>query len=210
MNVADPIRRVSVVSTGQVQIRPDHEASNWRPMAWWLLASRRWTGPRPINAYVIEHRGAQRPVGRAGAGDAGEPLQGAGRALGHRAAHRRLDELDEHPAGELRRRGVLARPLRRGQRLLIATPAVAQHRVRPPNEAERSSLTPAPHVVGGDLDQMSGLCFPAVEDGQDQGAVRHADGRYQEAVNPQAMTISACGCELRRGKHSVIKRPRYQ
>ena len=56
MNDDDPIRRVSVVSTGQVQIRPDHEASSWRPMAWWLLASRRWTGPRPINAYVIEHR----------------------------------------------------------------------------------------------------------------------------------------------------------
>jgi len=27
MNAADPIRRVSVVSTGQVQIRPDHQAS---------------------------------------------------------------------------------------------------------------------------------------------------------------------------------------
>jgi glyoxylase-like metal-dependent hydrolase (beta-lactamase superfamily II) len=56
MNMSDPIRRVSVVSTGQVQIRPDHEASAWRPAIWWLLASRRWTGPRPINAYVIEHR----------------------------------------------------------------------------------------------------------------------------------------------------------
>ena len=56
MNVSDPIRRVSVVSTGQVQIRPDHLASTWRPTVWWLLASRRWTGPRPINAYVIEHR----------------------------------------------------------------------------------------------------------------------------------------------------------
>jgi len=56
MNVTDPILRVSVVSTGQVQIRPDHEASTWRPAAWWLLASRHWTGPRPINAYVIEHR----------------------------------------------------------------------------------------------------------------------------------------------------------
>jgi N-acyl homoserine lactone hydrolase len=56
MNVSDPIRRVSVVSTGQVQIRPDHRASTWRPTFWWLLASRRWTGPRPINAYVIEHR----------------------------------------------------------------------------------------------------------------------------------------------------------
>ena len=56
MSVTDPILRVSVVSTGRVQIRPDHLASTWRPTAWWLLASRRWTGPRPINAYVIEHR----------------------------------------------------------------------------------------------------------------------------------------------------------
>jgi N-acyl homoserine lactone hydrolase len=46
MNVTDPIRRVSVVSTGQVQIRPDHVASSWRPTFCWLLASRRWTGPR--------------------------------------------------------------------------------------------------------------------------------------------------------------------
>jgi N-acyl homoserine lactone hydrolase len=56
MDVSDPVRRVSVVSTGHVQIRPDHLASTWRPTFWWLLASRRWTGPRPINAYVIEHR----------------------------------------------------------------------------------------------------------------------------------------------------------
>jgi N-acyl homoserine lactone hydrolase len=56
MNVTDPIRRVSVVSTGQVQIRPDHLASTWRPTYVWLLSSRSWTGPRPINAYVIEHR----------------------------------------------------------------------------------------------------------------------------------------------------------
>jgi N-acyl homoserine lactone hydrolase len=46
MNVTDPIRRVSVVSTGQVQIRPDHVTSTWRPTAVWLLASRTWTGPR--------------------------------------------------------------------------------------------------------------------------------------------------------------------
>jgi|HubBroStandDraft_3_1064219.scaffolds.fasta_scaffold80216_2 hypothetical protein len=43
MNVSDPTRRVSVVSTGQVQIRRDHEASSWRPTIWWLLASRSWT-----------------------------------------------------------------------------------------------------------------------------------------------------------------------
>ena len=56
MNVTDPIRQVSVVSTGQVQIRPDHLASTWRPTYVWLTSSRSWTGPRPINAYVIEHR----------------------------------------------------------------------------------------------------------------------------------------------------------
>jgi hypothetical protein len=53
MNTNDPIRRVSVLSTGHVQIRPDHEASTWRPTLWWLLTSQQWTGPRPINVYVI-------------------------------------------------------------------------------------------------------------------------------------------------------------
>ena len=56
MSPNDPIRRVSIVSTGHVQIRPDHVSSTWRPMFLWLLTSRQWTGPRPINAYVIEHR----------------------------------------------------------------------------------------------------------------------------------------------------------
>ena len=55
MNLAHLVGRVSVVSTGHVQIRSDHESSSWRPTAPWLLASRQWTGPRPINAYVIEH-----------------------------------------------------------------------------------------------------------------------------------------------------------
>ena len=56
MNPNDPIRRVSVVRTGNVQIHPDHVSSTWRPMFLWLLTSRQWTAPRPINAYVIEHR----------------------------------------------------------------------------------------------------------------------------------------------------------
>ena len=56
MTTKDPVLRVSVVSTGHVQIRPDHEASTWRPTFLWLLTSREWTGPKPINAYVIEHR----------------------------------------------------------------------------------------------------------------------------------------------------------
>jgi N-acyl homoserine lactone hydrolase len=56
MQANDPISRVSVLSTGSVKIRPDHRSASWRPMPWWLLTSRKWTGPSPINAYVIEHR----------------------------------------------------------------------------------------------------------------------------------------------------------
>ena len=50
-----PINRVSVVSTGTVQIRPQHVETNGTPLLWWLNTSRRWTDPRPINVYVIEH-----------------------------------------------------------------------------------------------------------------------------------------------------------
>ena len=51
----NPIRRVSIVSTGTVQIRPQHVESNGTPLMWWLNASRTWTAPRPINVYVVEH-----------------------------------------------------------------------------------------------------------------------------------------------------------
>ena len=50
-----PVNRVSVVSTGTVQIRPEHVETNGTPLLWWLNTSRRWTDPRPINVYVIEH-----------------------------------------------------------------------------------------------------------------------------------------------------------
>jgi len=56
MNTAvRPIRKVSVVSTGTVRIRPQHVESAGSPLLWWLLTSRKWTPPRPINVYVIEH-----------------------------------------------------------------------------------------------------------------------------------------------------------
>ena len=51
----NPIKRVSVISTGSVQIRPEHVETNGTPMLWWLNTSRKWTAPRPINVYVIEH-----------------------------------------------------------------------------------------------------------------------------------------------------------
>jgi glyoxylase-like metal-dependent hydrolase (beta-lactamase superfamily II) len=49
------VGRVSVISTGTVDIRPQHVRADGTPPLWWLMTSRRWTGPRPINAFVIEH-----------------------------------------------------------------------------------------------------------------------------------------------------------
>jgi N-acyl homoserine lactone hydrolase len=54
--MSDPIKKVSVVSTGTVSIRPQHVESTGSPMMWWLLTARQWTKPLPINSYVIEHR----------------------------------------------------------------------------------------------------------------------------------------------------------
>ena len=56
MTTPGPIHRVSVFSTGSVQIRPDHVAATWKPTMLWLTTSRTWTAPRPINVFVIEHR----------------------------------------------------------------------------------------------------------------------------------------------------------
>jgi N-acyl homoserine lactone hydrolase len=52
----DPISRVSVLSTGTVRIRPEHVGPTRMNTYVWLATSRRWSQPRPINAYVIEHR----------------------------------------------------------------------------------------------------------------------------------------------------------
>jgi N-acyl homoserine lactone hydrolase len=58
MNHTDSIRRVSVISTGTVRVHPEHMACTWQPTFLWVLMSRRWTAPRPVNVYVIEHRDA--------------------------------------------------------------------------------------------------------------------------------------------------------
>src|SRR5712691_11489796 len=49
------VRAVSVFSTGSVQIHPEQPYGTRKPLYWWLLTSRQWTPPRPINVYVIEH-----------------------------------------------------------------------------------------------------------------------------------------------------------
>ena len=51
---ADAVKAVSVVSTGTVEIHPEHPYGTKKPLYWWLLTSRQWTPPRPINTYVIE------------------------------------------------------------------------------------------------------------------------------------------------------------
>jgi glyoxylase-like metal-dependent hydrolase (beta-lactamase superfamily II) len=51
-----PINRVSVISTGSVAIRPEHVGPTRKNLYVWLFTSTRWTAPRPINAYLIEHR----------------------------------------------------------------------------------------------------------------------------------------------------------
>ena len=55
MSTADPISRVAVVSTGAVAIRPEHVGPTNKSQTRWLLTSRSWTAPLPINVYVIEH-----------------------------------------------------------------------------------------------------------------------------------------------------------
>ena len=54
-NGTDPVKAVSIVSTGTAEIHPEQPYGSRKPLYWWLLTSRRWTPPRPINAYVIEH-----------------------------------------------------------------------------------------------------------------------------------------------------------
>ncbi|GAB3826252.1 N-acyl homoserine lactonase family protein [Dactylosporangium cerinum] len=56
MHPHNPIAKVSVLSTGTVAIRPEHVGPTWKNTYVWLFTSRRWTDPRPINVYVIEHR----------------------------------------------------------------------------------------------------------------------------------------------------------
>jgi N-acyl homoserine lactone hydrolase len=46
---------VAVLSTGTAQIHPEHMFGSRKPLYWWILTSRQWCPPRPINVYVIEH-----------------------------------------------------------------------------------------------------------------------------------------------------------
>ena len=51
---ADPVKAVSVISTGTVRIHPEQLYHIRQPLYWWRVASRLWTLSRPIDVYVIE------------------------------------------------------------------------------------------------------------------------------------------------------------
>jgi N-acyl homoserine lactone hydrolase len=56
MTAVDPIARVAVLSTGTVAIRPEDVGPTKKSQTNWLLTSRTWTKPLPINVYVLEHQ----------------------------------------------------------------------------------------------------------------------------------------------------------
>ena len=60
---AGAVKAVSVISTGTVRIRPEHPYGTRKPLYWWLLTSRRWTPPRPVNVSEILQRGQLPGVG---------------------------------------------------------------------------------------------------------------------------------------------------
>jgi N-acyl homoserine lactone hydrolase len=55
VTTSTPIASMGMVSTGSVQVHPDHVAATWKPMMLWMLTSTKWAAPRPINVAVIEH-----------------------------------------------------------------------------------------------------------------------------------------------------------
>lgn len=52
----DPVRRMARLSTGTVDIHPEHAYGSRTPTYWWILTSNDWLTQLPINVYVIEHR----------------------------------------------------------------------------------------------------------------------------------------------------------
>lgn len=55
MKSTTPVVRTTAFSTGTVRVHPEHVAATWKPMMLWMLTSRSWTDPLPINVFVIEH-----------------------------------------------------------------------------------------------------------------------------------------------------------
>lgn len=50
----EPIQSVSVISTGSVEVHPEHIFGTRKPSLWWIFTSKRWV-EIPIYVFVIEH-----------------------------------------------------------------------------------------------------------------------------------------------------------
>ena len=140
----DPVRAVSVISTGSVEIHPEHSHGSKKPLYWWLLTSRQWLPPRPINVYVVEHARRtgvvrHRPGPRLGDGPVVLPRRIQRRRLrpAGQIPHRRARD-SRRATGHPR---VLDRRRRQGGHL---PPAPGPHRRDPPTRRQR-----APHHCGG-------------------------------------------------------------
>src|ERR1700749_838137 len=117
-----------------------------------LTLAERGTGPR---------FGAKRPVGAAGAGRLGKPLESAGCARGLAAADGRLDQLRELPSEDAYV-VVLAHQLGGGEGLVVVAEAVVQQGGRV-LAGHSPPLTTARHAVHGGRDELGepGLTAPA-------------------------------------------------
>lgn len=52
----NPITQVTAISTGSVQIHPEHVHGSRLPVPVWLLLSTVWGAPRPVHCFIVEHR----------------------------------------------------------------------------------------------------------------------------------------------------------
>jgi hypothetical protein len=50
---AAAVKAVSAISTGTVQIHPEHPFGTRKPLYWWLLTSQRWTPPRRVRVNLV-------------------------------------------------------------------------------------------------------------------------------------------------------------
>lgn len=49
------VGRIHLLTLGTVALRPNNVKGTGAPMLWWTFTARRWTDPRPVHAFVIEH-----------------------------------------------------------------------------------------------------------------------------------------------------------
>ena len=133
---------------------------------------------QPLGGLVIAQQrpraglDAERPVGAGGRGHLLQTAQGADPALGLPGPGGGLDQLDRRPGGHPQLVRVVAARLGRGQRLVVAAQAIAQHRGRPSGGGQPVPFAAGRHLRRGGRDQLAGFGRLASPGGEHQTAVR--------------------------------------